>query len=141
MCKIGGTPLTLLIDSGSKVNIIAGNDWNLLKQKKAAVWNINTRTDNILKPYAAERPLEVKYQFDTTVSVAGTAEVITSFYVVEKGETSILGKETAKQLGILKLGLNINHVETKAIIFPKIRNLTVKLTIDPSVKPVRQPLR
>lgn len=60
--------------------------------------------------------------------------------MVEAGDISILGKETAKRLGIPKLGLEVNQVDNPCP-FPTIKNITVKLTIDQSVKPVRQPLR
>ncbi|XP_074032658.1 uncharacterized protein [Leptinotarsa decemlineata] len=36
-CKVGGVSITLLIDSGSKANIINGRDWKLLTNKKAVV--------------------------------------------------------------------------------------------------------
>ena len=60
--------------------------------------------------------------------------------MVDKGEISLLGKETAKKLGILKLGPNINKID-KVTAFPKIKDVIVKLTINPHVKPVQQPLR
>lgn len=136
---IGGVSITLLIDSGSKVNIVTGNDWELLNKRKAVLWDINAETHHSLRGYAAQ-PLNVRHKFQTTISVQGRKEIITSFYVVEKGDISILGKETAKRLGILKLGLDVNAIQ-EAKPFPKIKNITVKLTINPEVKPVKQPVR
>lgn len=34
-CLVGGVPKTFLIDSGCKVNIIQGDDWEILTQKEA----------------------------------------------------------------------------------------------------------
>lgn len=60
--------------------------------------------------------------------------------MVDKGEIFLLGKETVKKLGILKLGLNINNVD-KVAGFPKVKDVIVKLTINPHAKPVQQPLK
>lgn len=67
-------------------------------------------------------------------------QIIAPFYVVNNGDISIIGKTTAKQLGILKLGLEVNKIE-KITPFPKIKDVIVKLSIDPKVKPVQQPVR
>lgn len=67
-------------------------------------------------------------------------DIITSFFVVDQGDVSIFGKDTAKRIGVLKLGLGVNRIQ-EASPFPKIKNITVKLTIDKSVRPVQQPLR
>lgn len=139
-CLIGGIPITFLIDSGSKVNIIKGKDWNTLTQKKAVVWNLEERPTDILTPYASGQALDIKHRFQSTINIPGISEKIVSFYIIDKGEISLLGKETAKQMGLLRLGLStncINHVNA----FQKIKNVAVKLTIDPKVKPVQQPLR
>lgn len=140
-CHIGGIPLKLLIDSGSKANIIKGEDYENLMSKQAAVWNIDLHTKHCLKSYGTDKPLKVEQRFDSTVRVPGRPEIISSFYVVNRGDISILGKEAAKRLGILKLGLNINHISQELKTFPKIKNIKVKLTIDFNVKPVKQPVR
>lgn len=69
----------------------------------------------------------------------GNSEVST-FYVVENGDRSLLGKISSKQLGVLKVGFNINKIKT-IDEFPKIRNVIVKLKISDKVKPVVQPYR
>ncbi|XP_044753909.1 uncharacterized protein K02A2.6-like [Coccinella septempunctata] len=139
-CNIGGVPITVLIDSGSKVNIINGGDWESLKKMEAVTWDINPQSQHSLRGYAAGEPLDVSHTFETTVSLQGKHEIITNFYVVEQGDISILGKDVAKRLGILKLGLNINHIE-EIKSFPKIKNIKVKLTINSQIKPVKQPVR
>lgn len=139
--KVGGVPIKLLIDSGSKANIINGQDWDLLTKKGAVVWHIDVHAKNTLKPYAVGQSLEVRHKFQTTVSAANQKEIITSFFVVDRGDVSILGKDAAKQLGVLKLGVGINRVIENTSPFPKIKGVKVKLSIDTSVKPVQQPLR
>lgn len=139
-CLVGGVRLTLLIDSGSKANIISDKDWKLLKNNNAVVWNIDNSTRDILKSYASGKPLEINHRFTTTINIPNENEIITHFYVVVNGDISLLGKDVAKQLGVLKLGINATIVE-KATPFPKIKSFLIKLSIDPYVKPVQQPLR
>lgn len=138
-CRVGGVEITMLIDSGSKVNVLNGKDWETLTKKQAAVWNLNLNTGNTLKPYASGT-LQVNSKFQSTISIKGKQEIIATFFVIDGGDVSLVGKDTAKRLGILKLGLNVNTIE-QILPFPKVKNVKVKLTIDPTVKAVRQPLR
>lgn len=93
----GGILITFLIDSGSKANIIKGKDWDTLKEQKAVIWDLEERPIDVLTPYASDRALDIKYRFQSTINVPDTTEKIASFYVIDKGEISLLGKETAKQ--------------------------------------------
>lgn len=76
----------------------------------------------------------------STVGIQDKSEKIAKFFVVEKRDISLLGKITAMQLGVLKIGLSVNHVKETAE-FPKIKNIQIKLAINKSVHPLRQPLR
>lgn len=54
------------------------------------------------------------------------------------------GHETATQLGILKLGVGINHIllnEESSELFPKYKDIMVEIPVDTSIKPVTQPYR
>nr|CAH7757848.1 unnamed protein product [Callosobruchus chinensis] len=123
-CKVGGIDIKLLIDYGSKVNILKKHDWELLSNNKAAVWEVNEKPNQTLKGYASGKALDIKHRFQTTISMKNGQELVTHFYVVLQGEISILG----------------NTIEEETP-FPKIRNIVIKLTIDSTVKPVRQPVR
>ncbi|KAL7726148.1 hypothetical protein ACLKA6_002618 [Drosophila palustris] len=74
------------------------------------------------------------------ISVVPAIEVIATFYVIKNGRQSLLGRETAIELKVLRLGLNINRVE-ETPPFPKWKGVKVKLCIDHGVKPVQQPSR
>lgn len=60
--------------------------------------------------------------------------------VVEGGDVSILGKDTAVRLGVLKLEIPLKRIKETGP-FAKIRSVCVKFQIDDSVKPIYQPLR
>lgn len=136
---VGGIELTMLIDSGSKVNIINGEDWENLTEKQATIWDLTDNIGNTLKPYASGS-IEVSQKFQSTITVEGRQEIIATFYVIKGGDVSLIGRDTAKRLGILKLGLNVNAMEETGE-FPKIKGVKVRLTINPTVKAVKQPLR
>lgn len=141
-CFISGTPVTFLIDSGCKVNIVKDTDYDLLVKNNIVMWDVIKEPTEVLKPYGSAKPLDISVRFVAAISLLNKKEVIAPFYVVKSGDVSIVGKDTAKQLGILKLGLDVNRVELKTVTpFPKIKDFVVKLAIDPNVKPVQQPMR
>lgn len=61
----------------------------------------------------------------------------------------MLGKVTAKALGLLSIGLpssikscNFTYqVDARSRMFPKIKGIQIRIPIDPTVKPVQQPIR
>ena len=107
--------------------------------------------DKKLYPYASSQPLPVKGSFKCTVSVCDRstkAEVL----VIKGRGMSLLGKITATELGVLKVGINIAMVTSKANSlkqqYPeafegvgKLKNKQISLDIDPTVKPIAQPYR
>nr|CAI5843240.1 unnamed protein product [Callosobruchus analis] len=84
--------------------------------KNAVVWDIENSPRDILKSCATGKPLTANHHI------------------------SLLGKDVAKQLGALKLGINAATLEgVKG--FPKIKDIRAKLSVDPYVKPAQQPVR
>lgn len=51
-CNVGNVPITMLIDSGSKCNIINSTDWKTLKDKDAIVWNVSRESSTRLTAYS-----------------------------------------------------------------------------------------
>lgn len=139
-CNIGGQNIAMIIDSGSQFNLLSEIDWTKLKNNKSSLWNIRTESSNQFKAYAADQLLKVLYVFDAPISVRKNSEMIAPFFVIKNGNQSLLGRDTAIKLGVLKLGLEVNKIEA-INPFPKIKNLRVKLAIDNTVKPIQQPMR
>ena len=107
--------------------------------------------DKKLYPYASNQPLPVKGSFKCTVAVRDRS-TSAEFLVIKSRGTSLLGKVTTTELGVLKVGINIVMVTTKAHdlkqqypeVFEgvgKLTNKQISLDIDPTVKPVAQPYR
>lgn len=148
-CEVAGKQLKMLIDSGSKHNMIDELTWCYLKTNNNKILNVRATTDKIFKAFASQKPLKVIAIFDAEIIIRGVdrnVQTLASFYVIEKAERSLLGKQTALDLGILSLGLqrlsNTNSVQQQIKEpFPKVKDVIVEISIDPNVKPVIQPLR
>lgn len=148
-CEIGGVSVEMLIDSGSKYNLIDDKTWECMKRN--GVKTINETMDNNKQFLAYGRyPLKLLNVFDAVISVRDKDNVITqrsTFYVIEKGQQSLLGKVTAMAMGLLIIGLpssqlqNVNKVSVTRGVFPKINGIQIVIPIDPGVKPVQQPIR
>lgn len=67
--------------------------------------------------------------------------MVAEFFVVDGGQQCLLGDKTSKELGVLKVGLDINIVNEELKPFNKIDGIQVHIHVDPSIKPIFQPLR
>ncbi|XP_044574131.1 uncharacterized protein K02A2.6-like [Drosophila ananassae] len=139
-CRIGGEEVAMIIDSGSRFKLISQDDWMDLQSRKATVFNVRTETQNQFKGYASDTILNVTCVFEAPIGIRPGSELIASFFVIGKGRQSLLGRETATKLNVLRVGLPVNHIEG-VTSFPKWKGISVKLSIDPHVYPVKQPLR
>jgi transposase InsO family protein len=139
-CKIGNSEICMLIDSGSKLNIINGKDWKKISAENPNTLSINKDVGKVFKAYASPGNLQVSCKFNTRLSLKNGNSEITTFYVVENGDKSLLGKNSAINLGVLRIGLDINNI-VDVTPFPKMRNIIIQLKIDPNVTPVTQPYR
>lgn len=137
-CLIGGVNVEVLIDSGSKHNIINDQTWSYLKQNKVVVTNQTKTPEKTFMAYGSKEPLTVLGAFDANIAI-GTENTTATFYVVKHGSKNLLGKDTAISLNVLRIGLGINTVEEKT--FPKFKGVKLEIAIDDSIKPVSQPYR
>lgn len=139
-CEVGGIKLDLLVDSGSDANLIPDTVWEKLKHDNVNVRQSTKGSSRILKGYASELPLPILGTFVADVK-AGNCSVAAEFYVVKGGQRSLLGDKTSKELGILKVGLDVYPVTSETKPFSKIKDVQVQIHMDPSIKPVFQPIR
>lgn len=137
-CNLGGVQIEMLIDSGSRSNLISDKDWQNLKSLKVRAVNQVRNPDKTFMSYASKEPLDVLGSFDASITAGGETTSAT-FYVIKDGNKSLLGKKTAMALGVLRIGPAL--VNATATTFPKFKNVLVDIPIDESVKPVCQPYR
>ena len=107
--KIGGLPVTTIIDSGASCNVIGRNLREYLKVNKVAC--VSTKASKKLYAYGSNQPLQVAGSFTAEVSVRESVLSGVEFVVVENKGHALLGQETAISLGGLKLGAHVNSPE------------------------------
>lgn len=113
-CTLGGAKVNMLIDSGSKCNIICDATWEILKTNKVHVVESQVKCpDKKFMAYASQNPLVVLCSFVSTVMVGnGAVSGKATFYVIKNGTRNLLGKDTATKMGMLKLGFGaINQID------------------------------
>ncbi|XP_055633293.1 uncharacterized protein K02A2.6-like [Toxorhynchites rutilus septentrionalis] len=139
-CIIGGVSHPMLIDSGAEANLITGVAWEELKLAGIEVISCEKGSNRVLKSYANNIPLTVLGTFLAVVQVAART-VEAEFFVIQGGQRSFLGDATSKQLGILKVGLEIDQISERLQPLSKISGICVHIHLDPNIKPVFQPMR
>ena len=145
---VGGVVVEMLIDSGASTNVIDKNLWLKLKQDKIKC--VLRKSDKKLYAYGSRQPLNVLGTFSALVRVEGK-EIEAEFVVINGEGAALLGRETAIQLGVLKLGTRICTVTSSETIVSdykgifegvgKLKDYQVKLHVNPYVPPVAQPVR
>lgn len=142
-CTVAGViDCDLLVDSGSDWNLLSEQDWDRLTSKAsvADLANLIENPRDKARAYASAAPLITIRSFDAWISVrnATKPKVFATFRVVQNGNRSILGFETAKEMKLLRIGLDINAVQSEAKgEFPSIPNLLLEFDIDESVTPTK----
>ena len=140
--------MKMVIDSGASTNIVDKGVWNDLKQQKIVC--VSKKCDKKLYAYGSKKPLKVSGTFSGLTKVA-ESEVQAEFVVIDGEGEALLGRETALQLGVLKLGAPVYTVQSKEVIMSdykgvfdgvgKLKDYQVKLHVNPVVPPVAQPVR
>ena len=150
---VGGCRLNMVIDSGASTNIVDKQTWEWLKRNKLKCES--TLADKKLYTYASQAPLDVIGTFRCETSVGNTT-VGAEFCVINGKGESLLGRDTAVSLGVLKMGVDVAALSTGLKIigellqkkYPqvfngvgKLKDRTVQLHIDTDVRPIAQPIR
>lgn len=129
-CKVGNVLIEMMIDSGSRYNIIDEATWVYLKNREAVMEDIRPSTKS-LSAYAQNGQLNIVCTFNARITVVDTSTcklIDACFFVVKEGKQNLLGRETAKQLGVLLIGLPsvinsgcIQHLTENVEKFPTIK--------------------
>lgn len=88
--------------------------------------------------------MEILGTFNAPIA-AGGRTVQAEFFVVAKGQRNLLGDTTSKELGVLKVGMDIHRIADQnpqnLVPFPKVKDVQVHIQMNPNIVPVFQPLR
>ena len=152
MLSVGGVNMNFLIDSGATSNIVDEGTWEMLKSRRIRCTSTNAAPPGRkLFSYASTTPLDIKGSFHCEVNV-GKGHTHAEFLVIRGKGTPIIGRETANQLGVLKIGVDVAAVTDTPIMvqqmYPevfkglgKLNTKQIELHVDHTVTPVAQPHR
>lgn len=139
-CKVGGVKLDMLVDSGSDANLVSDAAWTELKARNVSVFSSTKGSARILKAYGSDRPLNILGSFEAVITVEHR-HTRAEFLVVEGGQRCLLGDATAKELGVLRVGLQVNRLEEAVVPFNKMQGIKAQIHLNPDAVPVFQPVR
>lgn len=141
-CKInllaGGVELRVLIDSGANCNVIDEHTFKNMCQKGFAHSSVPFSTT--IGTYGSDRKLGVTKKITTEIQI-GNKRQEADFLVIDGRAISVLGYQTSLNLGVLKIGLNINSLNYAHQIIGKLKDTQINLRLNQNVTPVVQALR
>ena len=154
--NVGTVPLSAVIDSGASINILDQETWEMLKKKNIKCTSQKTNGRKLFA-YGHEKPLSVLGTFQAEVFVVGHEQnrQRCEFVVISEKGVTLLGKESAEKLNVLRVGLP-NDVHTCSVTekpenkaefsdlfkgLGKLKNKQIKLHVKKDVKPVVQKAR
>ncbi|XP_055612307.1 uncharacterized protein K02A2.6-like [Uranotaenia lowii] len=149
---VGGVLTQFLIDSGCEKNILDDRTWRNMIKQGASFENSRSFCNQTFKAYGQNsESLQVMQVFEANLVLNNHLKSVNTratFYVIKNGTQPLLGRTTAKELGVLFLGLpssqsvDIQRMYTEQKhSFPKIKGIKLKIPVDESVTPVIQHAR
>ena len=145
---VGGQRILMLVDSGASANIIDKELWEGLKKRKIKCKS--RKSDKKLYAYGSDKPLKLLGSFTAQAGIE-RGETQAEFIVIGGVGEPLLGRQTASELGVLKMGPDVMSIgeavpvmERYKEVFEgvgKLKDYQLKLHIDPNVKPVAQHAR
>lgn len=142
-CTIGkSAPVDFMIDSGADVNVITLDVWERLESTGAEMLDINWEPETSIRSYASNSNLAIRCTFKAWIraEAKGKPETFAEFVVVEGGSKSLLGRQSAIEMRLLALGLEVNLLTDKGARhqkFPSIPGLEIHFEVDEFVLPSR----
>jgi hypothetical protein len=145
-CKIGPATISFLIDSGAEVNTLSEADFEVvLKEATSDLSELRWGDSHSkLTAYAASQPLQIRATFWATIEPIGSAmSVWAKVHVIEGATKSLLGRTSATELGVLRVGLGIFECELKpqalgtGKTFPRVPGFKVRFDIDKTITPTK----
>ena len=98
--RVGETPTKFIVDSGAGVNIIDSHSFDKLCQTE----NLSLRsTDMKLFTYGSDVPMKLRGKVNCQISHKKETVPADIYIVSNRYSGCLLGKDTAEELGILKI--------------------------------------
>ena len=125
---VGGVSLpNVLIDSGASCNLVDRNTWEGLKRQQIACKS--EKSTNQIYAYGSQVALKTLGKFTTFVEV-GSCKTQAEFVVVDGQGKSILGRDTAIELNVLRVGRpEVNTVEACSVVLASLKIIRPSYTL------------
>lgn len=150
VCFVGGHKIIMMIDSGSSVNTVPEEFFDMLQEKSSSrLLSVVPKSDRPLQAYAGSI-LDVVATFESDFFISESKPTgVEKFYAVSNTKTALLGRETSLRYQVLRFGLDVTvdcsmlasvYVileSTKVTQFPKFKIPPVRLFINTNVQPRR----
>mgnify|MGYP001794878679 FL=1 len=146
---VGGVTTSFIIDTGSDCNVISQKTYEHLKASKFKVRDSQCGGNKIL-PYTAKVAIQPIGVFWCDIELKNSDARLDNvkFTVIPDQGESLLGKDAAISLGIVKFTATLSSIDDYKVKYPKIfsdklgkSKTQIKLTIKDDVRPVAQPYR
>lgn len=138
--EIGGIATAVIIDSGSKYNLLSESTWMDWKKANFIVSNQRQEVDKGFKAYGG-REFPILGAFPAVLKL-GSASVSTDFDVIKGSGKTLVGRDTAIKLDVLRIGETINQIVTDPSgQLGMIKDVIIDIPIKADVTPVVQPYR
>ncbi|CAB4037087.1 Transposon Tf2-6 poly, partial [Paramuricea clavata] len=151
MLEIEHIPVQMLIDSGASVNVLDLETYHRLKARKGVQLMPSTLR---VYAYGSTTPLNILGTVSGRVK-CNCAEIVAKFVVVHDQHAGcLLGRQTATQLGLLRVGPQVSSINCAVSPYSlrqrypsvfdgvgKLTNYQQKISINTNIKPVAQPPR
>lgn len=159
-CSIGHVgPFECLLDSGADWNVVSVDDWRTLRNRRregrAVLYGIKEAPSEFARAFGSEKKIEAQRSFHAWVEAIGANKprCFAKFRVVQGANRSIIGRETAIEMNLLRVGLGVGSggledAELYSVegapgkedggepkLFPSIPDFVLDFDIDPSVTP------
>lgn len=140
-CKVGNIEHEAVVDSGTRYNVVDRETWAEWKAKGIATVHRQKGVDIGFNAYGGTK-LKFLGMFKAKIEIE-MEQTIANFYVANEVGKFLLGYETAFKLKVLKIGGEVNQIESEAGVqkFGKIKGVLVNIPLKPNVNGVVQPYR
>lgn len=137
-CQIGGVEVKVIVDSGSKYNIVDRDTWAELKVKNIQTISRGKEVDKKFRAYGGKE-LKLLGVFKAEIKV-GQKKAIGEFFVVDETGKILLGRDTATLIKILKIDYDVNQID-QSVKLNKIKGVVVEIPLKEGVAGVVQRYR